>query len=85
MAFYVVADGKRNKWGEANTFVVRASGVRQAAALAPLADAKNATVTKLEDGRDVENSVILGSLVEFDAEDTSAGEDVYGVPIFDAL
>lgn len=64
MAFYLVTDGKRNEWGEGDTFVVRAGGRRQAVSLAPLADPKGAEVEKLEDGRDVPNGVILSALVD---------------------
>ncbi|WP_030855289.1 hypothetical protein [Streptomyces sp. NRRL S-475] len=68
MAYYVVVDGKRNAQGEADTFVVRASGRRIAAATAPLADRKNAIVLKLEDGRHLPNGVILSSLVDHEPE-----------------
>ncbi len=71
MAFYLVTDGKRNAYGEADSFVVRAGGRRQAVSLAPLADPKGAEVTKLEDGRDVPNGVVLSSLVD-DTEPTPA-------------
>lgn len=64
MAFYLVTDGKRNAYGEADSFVVRAGGRRQAVSLAPLADPKGAEVEKLEDGREVPNGVILSSLVD---------------------
>ncbi|MBA9050800.1 MULTISPECIES: hypothetical protein [Streptomyces] len=67
MAFYIVVDGKKNAAGEADTFVVRASGRRLAAATAPLADRKGATVLKLEDGREYPNGVMLSSLVEHEA------------------
>jgi hypothetical protein len=63
MAFYLVTDGKLNAFGEADAFVVRAGGRRQAVSLAPLADPKGADVVKLEDGRNVPNGVILSSLV----------------------
>jgi hypothetical protein len=79
MAFYLVVDGKRNEYGDADTFVVRASGVRQAAAIAPVADAKNATVTKLDDGRNVPNVVILSSLADHEPEPVTAEDpNVYG-------
>ncbi|MGW3072753.1 hypothetical protein [Kitasatospora sp. NPDC001132] len=65
MAFYLVTDGRTNEFGEADTFVVRASGVRQAVKLAPLSDPKWATAVKLEDGRDVKNGVVHASLVDF--------------------
>ncbi|MFJ9671100.1 hypothetical protein ACIRP5_09980 [Streptomyces sp. NPDC101221] len=72
MAFYIVTDGRANAYGEADTFVVRASGKRQAVKVAPLADPKGAEVTKLEDGRDVPNGVILAALVDFNAETEDA-------------
>ncbi|MFE4367960.1 MULTISPECIES: hypothetical protein [unclassified Streptomyces] len=65
MAFYLVTDGRSNQYGEADMYVVRASGTRQAVSLAPVLDAKNAEVIKLEDGRDIEHGVILASLVDF--------------------
>ncbi|MFI8452183.1 hypothetical protein [Streptomyces erythrochromogenes] len=65
MAFYIVVDGRKNEYGEADTFVVRAGGRRQAIALAPVINRKDAEVTKLEDGRDVPNGVILSSLADF--------------------
>ncbi len=66
MAFYLVTDGRKNGFGEADSFVVRAGGRRQAIALAPVADAKGAEVVKLEDGRDVPNGVIMSSLIDHD-------------------
>jgi hypothetical protein len=75
MAFYVVVDGRKNEFGEADTFIVRAGGRRQAIALAPLINSKDAEVTKLEDGRDVPNGVILSALAEFaEAETLPFGE-----------
>lgn len=74
MAFYIVTDGRTNAYGEADSFVVKASGTRQAVKLAPLYDAKNATVEKLEDGRDVPNGVVHSALADF-TEDTPAAED----------
>lgn len=65
MAFYLVTDGRSNSYGERDAFVVRASGVRQAASLAPLVNRKDAEVIKLDDGRDVPNGVVLSSLVDF--------------------
>ena len=65
MAFYLVTDGRANSYGERDSFVVRAGGVRQAASLAPLVNRKDAEVTKLDDGRDVPNGVILSSLVDY--------------------
>ncbi len=70
MAFYLVTDGPRNEYGDADAYVVRASGVRQAAKLAPLMDKENATVEKLEDGRDTAHGVILSSLVDADVYET---------------
>lgn len=64
MAFYLVIDGRKNEFGESDSFVVRAGGKRQAATIAPVIDRKNAQVTKLEDGRDVANGVIHASLVD---------------------
>ncbi|MEW1550965.1 hypothetical protein [Streptomyces tsukubensis] len=77
MAFYLVIDGQRNACGEADSFVVRASGRRQAISLAPLADPKNADVEKLEDGRGIPNGVILSSLVD-ETETESATDDADG-------
>ncbi|MFJ8394375.1 hypothetical protein [Streptomyces sp. NPDC094144] len=65
MAFYLVTDGRTNSYGEADSFVVRAGGKRQAVALAPVIDRKGAEVTKLEDGRHVPYGVILSSLVDY--------------------
>lgn len=65
MAFYLVTDGRTNEFGEADTFVVRAGGKRQAVTLAPVVDRKGAEATKLEDGRDVPNGVILSALVDY--------------------
>ncbi|MFG3200350.1 hypothetical protein ACGFYT_30000 [Streptomyces sp. NPDC048208] len=65
MAFYLVTDGRKTELGEADTFVVRAGGRRQALAFAPVVNRKDAEVIKLEDGRDVPNGVILASLVDF--------------------
>ncbi|MEU6633831.1 hypothetical protein ABZ905_37015 [Streptomyces parvus] len=64
MAFYLVTDGRQNQYGEADQFVVRASGTRQAITHAPVIDAKNAEVIKLDDGRDVPHGLILASLVD---------------------
>ncbi|MFI2242391.1 hypothetical protein [Streptomyces chrestomyceticus] len=72
MAFYLVTDGRKNEFGEADTFVVRAGGVRLAASIAPLADRKNAEVVKLQDGRDVQNGVILSALVDYNVGLTAA-------------
>ncbi|QPB09715.1 hypothetical protein CPT_Shaeky_028 [Streptomyces phage Shaeky] len=72
MAFYLVTDGRKNQYGEADMFVVRASGVRQAVSLAPVLDAKGAEVTKLEDGRDVPHGVILSALADFADETPDA-------------
>ncbi|MFG3405624.1 hypothetical protein [Streptomyces sp. NPDC048142] len=68
MAFYLVTDGKTNEYGEADTFVVRASGVRQAVSLAPVLNSADAEVVKLDDGRDVPHAVILSSLVDHTSE-----------------
>lgn len=68
MAFYLVVDGKHNERGEADSFVVRASGRRIAVATAPLVDRKGAVVVKLEDGRAIGNGVILSSLVDHSPE-----------------
>lgn len=65
MAFYLVTDGRENQYGERDSFVVRAGGRRQAAALAPLVNRKDAEIVKLDDGRDVPNGVILSNLVDF--------------------
>ncbi|MGW0929579.1 hypothetical protein [Streptomyces sp. NPDC002644] len=71
MAFYLVTDGRKNEYGEADTFVVRAHGRAQAKAYAPLFDPKNATVEKLEDGRSFEPVVIHSSFVEYDENEGS--------------
>ncbi|QDQ14309.1 hypothetical protein [Streptomyces spectabilis] len=72
MAFYLVTDGRSNEFGESDTFVVRAGGKRQAVQLAPVANAKDAEVTRLDDGRDVPHAVILSSLVDFTGDTDSA-------------
>ncbi|WP_369190144.1 hypothetical protein [Streptomyces sp. R08] len=72
MAFYLVVDGKTNAHGEADSFVVRASGRRLAAATAPLADRKGATVVKLGDGREYPNGVMLSSLVDHEPAELPA-------------
>ncbi|QPB09790.1 hypothetical protein CPT_Shady_029 [Streptomyces phage Shady] len=83
MAFYLVVDGKRNEFGEADSYVVRASGTRQAAKLAPLVDRKGAEVTKLDDGRDVPNGVILSSLV--DSFEDAAEALPFGEPVAEVI
>jgi hypothetical protein len=70
MAFYLVTDGRKNEYGEADTFVVRAGGRRQAIALAPVINRKDAEVVKLDDGRDVPNGVILSALADFTEVET---------------
>ncbi|KIQ62417.1 hypothetical protein TR51_25600 [Kitasatospora griseola] len=77
MAFYIVTDGNKNEFGESDSFVVRASGIRQAVSLAPLGDPKNATVVKLTDGRDVPNGVVHASLAEFNGDVLTPATD-YG-------
>ncbi|QPB09568.1 hypothetical protein CPT_Sycamore_028 [Streptomyces phage Sycamore] len=72
MAFYLVTDGRENQYGERDSFVIRAGGKRQAAALAPLVNRKDAEVVKLDDGRDVPNGVVLSSLVDFLPEPVKA-------------
>lgn len=68
MAFYLVIDGRKNVYGDADSFVIRASGKRQAVTLAPLLDPKGAEVTKLEDGRGVGNGIILAAPADFGDE-----------------
>lgn len=70
MAFYLVTDGRKNEFGEADTFVVRAGGRRQAVSLAPVINRKDAEAVKLEDGRDVANGVILSALADFTESET---------------
>ncbi|OKI71404.1 hypothetical protein [Streptomyces sp. MJM1172] len=72
MAFYLVTDGRKNEYGEADTFVVRAGGRRQAVALAPVINRKDAEAVKLEDGRDVANGVILSALADFTEGESEA-------------
>jgi hypothetical protein len=89
MAFYLVTDGRTNQNGEADAFVVRASGVRQAAALAVPHAVHDATVTKLDDGREVPHAIILAALVDHEPEAAPAADepdytygatDFYGAP-----
>ncbi|WP_194292725.1 hypothetical protein, partial [Streptomyces katsurahamanus] len=51
-------------YGQGDSYVVRASGTRQARNLPALRDPKNATVQKLDDGREYANTIILASLID---------------------
>ncbi|MFJ4701943.1 hypothetical protein ACIP5N_27660 [Streptomyces sp. NPDC088768] len=73
MAFYLVTDTATNAYGDADTFVVRASGTRQARGLAPVRS--DAVVTRLLDGRDVPNGVILAQFAEPSPEAAEVEED----------